>query len=85
LSCINLPASSAAGGHPKLLYAQAAGLASRSLVGNQMLLNRDKPLRKKQGLSKHERIFGTLCLGFPAVKFRNKVMGKKIPIQWNEG
>ncbi len=67
------------------LYAQARGLACRNLVGNQMILNGSKELRKKLNLKKHERIFGTLCIGWPAVKFKNKVNGRRMPVQWNEG
>ena len=35
-------------------------------------LHRSKAVRKRLGLEKHERIFGTLGLGYPAVRFRNK-------------
>ena len=65
------------------LYGQAKGLACRNLVGSQMILNRTKKFRKLLGIKKSEKIFGTLTLGYPAVKFRNKVIGKKINIQWN--
>jgi nitroreductase/NAD-dependent dihydropyrimidine dehydrogenase PreA subunit len=67
------------------LYAQVKGVGSRNLVGNQMILNRSQAVRKRLGLEKHERIFGTLGLGYPAVKFRNKVEGKTLNIQWNDG
>ena len=63
------------------LYAQVKGLACRNLGGNQRVLNRNKKFRKELELKKHEKIFGTLTLGYPAVKFRNKVNGKQIPIQ----
>jgi NAD-dependent dihydropyrimidine dehydrogenase PreA subunit/nitroreductase len=66
------------------LYAQVKGVGGRNLVGNQMFLNRNKAIWKRLGLEKHERIFGTLGLGYPAVKFRNKVEGKTLPIQWND-
>jgi nitroreductase/NAD-dependent dihydropyrimidine dehydrogenase PreA subunit len=66
------------------LYAQVKGVGSRNLVGNQMILNRSKAVRKRLGLEKHERIFGTLGLGYPAVKFRNKVEGRTLSIQWND-
>jgi nitroreductase len=65
------------------LYAQSKGIACRNLVGNQMILNRSKAFRKMLGLKKDERIYGTLTLGYPAVKFRNKVTGKQIKVQWN--
>jgi NAD-dependent dihydropyrimidine dehydrogenase PreA subunit/nitroreductase len=65
------------------LYAQSKGLASRNLVGNQGLLNRSREFRKAAGIGKHERIYGTMTLGHPAVKFRNKVTGKHLPVHWN--
>ncbi len=65
------------------LYAQVKGLACRNLVGNQAVINRNKIFRKKVGLKPVEKIFGTLTLGYPAVKFKNKVYGKNIMIQWN--
>ena len=65
------------------LYAQSRGLACRNLVGNQMILNRNKEFRKLMGLNKYERISGLIILGYPAIKFRNKVIGKKMSIQWN--
>jgi NAD-dependent dihydropyrimidine dehydrogenase PreA subunit/nitroreductase len=65
------------------LYAQTKGIACRNLVGNQMILNRNKKFKCLIGLNKNERIFGTILLGFPAIKFRNKVTGKKIRINWN--
>jgi len=67
------------------LYAQVIGLGARNLVGNQMILNRSKAVRTRLQLGKHERIFGTLGLGYPAVRFSNKVRGRALPIQWNEG
>lgn len=66
------------------LYAMTKGLGCRILVGNQMFLNKDKTIRKKLKLSRHEKIFATIGMGFPDVEFKNKVTGKKIPIQWND-
>ncbi|MBN2349399.1 MAG: nitroreductase family protein [Bacteroidales bacterium] len=65
------------------LYAQVKGLACRNLVGNQMALNRSKKLRNTLDLGNTEKIFGTITLGYPAIKFRNKVVGKHMDIQWN--
>lgn len=64
------------------LYAQTKGLGCRNLVGNQMLLNRSKSISKKLGLKKYEKIVGTMAIGFPSIKYRNKVEGKKIDITW---
>lgn len=65
------------------LYAMTKGLACRNLVGNQMILNRDKTLRRRLGLSRKEKIFATLGVGYGAVRFRNKVIGKTLPLAWN--
>jgi len=65
------------------LYAQTKGLGCRNLVGNQVFLNKSKLFRRLIGLKKHEKIFGTIAIGYPSIKFRNKVDGKQFKIQWN--
>jgi nitroreductase len=65
------------------LYAQTKGLGCRNLVGNQNFLNRSKSIRSLIGFKKHEKIVGTIAIGYPSVKFRNKVNGKHMKIQWN--
>jgi len=65
------------------LYAQTLGLGCRNLVGNQMILNRSKFLRNFLKIGNDEKIFATIALGYPAVRFKNKVNGKRMPIQWN--
>jgi Pyruvate/2-oxoacid:ferredoxin oxidoreductase delta subunit/nitroreductase len=67
------------------LYAQARGIGCRNLVGNQMILNGSRAVRERLGLGRHERLYGTAGLGVPAVRFRNKVEGRTLPIQWNDG
>jgi nitroreductase len=66
------------------LFARSKGIGCRNLVGNQMILNKSKLVRNLLGLEKHKKIFATMGLGYPAIKFRNKVVGKKMKIQWNE-
>ena len=65
------------------VYAMTKGLGCRNLVGNQMFLNRNKKLRTILGLGKNEKIYATMGIGYPSIKFRNKVIGKKMDIQWN--
>lgn len=65
------------------LYAQTKGIACRNLVGNQMILNRSKKFRKLMGLNQTDKIYGTILMGYPAIRFSNKVVGKSIRIQWN--
>jgi NAD-dependent dihydropyrimidine dehydrogenase PreA subunit/nitroreductase len=64
------------------LYAHTKGLGCRNLVGNQMFLNRAKSIRQTLGLKKFEKIVGTMAIGYPAVRFKYKVEGKKIDIAW---
>jgi NAD-dependent dihydropyrimidine dehydrogenase PreA subunit/nitroreductase len=66
-----------------IYFAQAKGIGSRLWGPGQIFYDRSKNIRKRLGLQKREHIVGTLFLGYPAVKFRNKVQGKTLPIQWN--
>ena len=68
-----------------ILYAQARGIGSCLWGSAQTFLDRSKVVRKRLGLQKHEHILGAVGLGYPAVKFRNKVKGKTLSIQWNDG
>jgi nitroreductase/NAD-dependent dihydropyrimidine dehydrogenase PreA subunit len=66
-----------------ILYAQAKGIGSRLKGTGPIMLDRGRAARKLLGLRKKEHILGTLELGYPAVRFRNKVEGKTMSIQWN--
>jgi formate hydrogenlyase subunit 6/NADH:ubiquinone oxidoreductase subunit I len=66
-----------------ILYAQAKGIGSRLKGTGPIMLDRSKAAKKLLGLRKNEHILGTLELGYPAVRFRNKVEGKTMNIQWN--
>jgi nitroreductase/NAD-dependent dihydropyrimidine dehydrogenase PreA subunit len=68
-----------------ILYAQAKGIGSCLWGSAQTFLDRSKAVRERLGLQKHEHILGGLGLGYPAVKFANKVEGKTLSIQWNGG
>ncbi len=65
------------------LYAQVKGLGCRNLVGNQMIFTRNRRIRQLLGLGKHEQFFAIAGFGRPAVTFRNKVLGKGLPVQWD--
>lgn len=67
------------------LYAMTKGLGCGNLVGNQMFLNKSKKLREILGLNKKEKIYATIGIGYPSINFKNKVIGKKMNIQWNDG
>jgi formate hydrogenlyase subunit 6/NADH:ubiquinone oxidoreductase subunit I len=68
-----------------ILYAQAKGIGTRLKGTGQVFLDRSRSARRCLGLQRHEHILGTLELGYPAVKFANKVEGKTLSIQWNGG
>jgi len=68
-----------------MLYAQVKGIGSCLWGPGRIFLNKSKSARERLGLGKHERIFGAVLLGYPAVRFRNKVEGKTLSIQWNRG
>ena len=66
-------------------YAQVKGIASCLWGNGPIFMDKNRAARRCLGLQKRERIFGALFLGYPAVRFRNKVEGKTLPIQWNGG
>jgi nitroreductase/NAD-dependent dihydropyrimidine dehydrogenase PreA subunit len=68
-----------------VLYAQTRGVGSCLWGPGQIFLTRTGEARRRLGLERHERIYGTVLLGYPAVKFANKVQGKALPILWNAG
>jgi NAD-dependent dihydropyrimidine dehydrogenase PreA subunit/nitroreductase len=65
------------------LMAQTMGLGCRNLVGNQSILSKDREFRKVVNLGRTDRIFGLVGIGYPSVKYKNKVEGRMLPIQWN--
>lgn len=66
------------------LCARTKGLGCRNLVGNQMFINKNKRIRCRLNPAKNEKIFATMGLTDPSIKFRNKVLGKRISVQWND-
>jgi nitroreductase/NAD-dependent dihydropyrimidine dehydrogenase PreA subunit len=66
-----------------ILYAEAKGIGSRINGGIPITLDRSRGARQHLGLQKHEHILAALELGYPAVKFRNKVEGKAMSLAWN--
>ena len=67
------------------LYTMTQNAARRNLVGNRLILRRNKDLRKKLGILRQEEIFATMGVGLPAIHFRNKVRGKSVRLSWNGG
>ena len=66
-------------------YAQVKGIASCLWGNGPIFMDRSRAARRLLGLKKHDRIFGSLLLGYPTVRFRNKVEGRTMPIQWVGG
>jgi ferredoxin len=67
------------------LYAQTKGIGSCLWGAGRIVLDRNKAARRRLGLEGHDRILGVLLLGYPAVRFRNKVEGRTMPAQWVGG
>ena len=68
-----------------ILCAQARGIGSCLWGAAQIFIDRSRDARQRLALRKHEHILGALGLGYPAVRFANKVEGKAMGIQWNGG
>ncbi len=66
-------------------YAQVKGIASCLWGNGPVFMDKSRAARRLLGLHKRDRIFGALFLGYPALRFRNRVKGKAMPIQWNGG
>lgn len=48
----------------------------------RIILDRSKATRDRLGLGRREHILGVLLLGYPAVRFVNKVEGRRMNIEW---
>jgi nitroreductase len=66
-----------------MYYAQVKGLGSYLCGNGQLFLDKNRTFRNRLGLQRGEGILGALFLGYPAIRFSNKVNGKRLPIQWN--
>ena len=66
-------------------YAQVKGIAGCLWGNGPIFMDKSPAARRQLGLGRSDRIYGALFLGYPAVKFRNKVEGRRMAIQWNAG
>ena len=66
-------------------YAQVKGIASCLWGNGPIFMDKSPAARRQLGLRRSDRIFGALFLGYPVIKFRNKVEGRRMAIQWNGG
>lgn len=68
-----------------IYYAQTQGIGSCLSGNGPLFFDKNKNVRKRLNLQKRENILGALFLGYPAIKFSNKVNGRAMLIQWNSG
>jgi formate hydrogenlyase subunit 6/NADH:ubiquinone oxidoreductase subunit I len=68
-----------------ILYAQSLGIGSRINASGSLNLDRSRAIRSRLNLAPHENILAMVEMGYPAVRFSNKVEGRTLPIQWNGG
>jgi hypothetical protein len=60
-------------------------VAWRILVRKRMIYNSNKKLLKKLGIMKGKKIFGPMGVRLPAIRFQNKIMGKRMALTCNGG
>jgi nitroreductase len=68
-----------------VLYAQTKGVGSSLWGPGQIFLTRSREARERLRLDRHERIYGTVLLGYPAIKFSRPWIDHSFQIQWNAG
>jgi len=66
-----------------MYYAQVKGVGTCLWANGPLFIDKNRSLRQQMGIKTNERIFGAMYLGYPAVRFSNKVVGKTLSIQWN--
>jgi nitroreductase/NAD-dependent dihydropyrimidine dehydrogenase PreA subunit len=66
-----------------MYFAQVKGVGACLWANGPIFMDRVPTIRRKLGISREERIYGSLYMGYPAIRYSNTVAGKQIPIQWN--
>jgi nitroreductase len=66
-----------------MYYAQVKGIGTCLWANGPLFIDKHRQARRRLGIESNERIFGAMYMGYPAIRFRNKVAGKKMAIQWN--
>ena len=66
-----------------MYYGQARGVGTCLWANGPLFIDKHRGARRQLGLRPTERIFGAMYLGYPAVRFSNKVNGKTLALQWN--
>jgi nitroreductase/NAD-dependent dihydropyrimidine dehydrogenase PreA subunit len=68
-----------------MYYAQVKGVGTCLWANGPLFIDRHRASRLKLGLGSNEHIFAAMYMGYPAVRFSNKEIGKVMAIQWNGG
>jgi hypothetical protein len=63
-------------------YAHAHGMGSCLWGAGRTILDRGREARQRLGPRSGEHVLGVLLLGYPAVRFVNKVEGRALPTRW---
>ena len=66
-----------------MYYAQVKGVGTCLWANGPLFIDKNRQTRRQIGIKPNERIFGAMYMGYPAVRFSNKIIGKLMPIQWN--
>jgi nitroreductase/NAD-dependent dihydropyrimidine dehydrogenase PreA subunit len=66
-----------------MYYGQVKGVGTCLWANGPLFIDKHREARRQLGLRPNERIFGAMYLGYPAVRFSNKVNGKSLAVQWN--
>ncbi len=66
-----------------MYYAQLKGVGTCLWGNGPIFIDKNRQARRMLGMASNERIYGALFMGYPAVRFSNKVSGRKLGIQWN--
>jgi nitroreductase len=68
-----------------MYYAQVKGVGTCLWANGPLFIDKHREARRLLGINRSERIFGAMYLGYPSVRFSNKVGGKSFALQWNGG
>ena len=64
------------------LYAYVDGVGTCLWGAGLATLNRNRTARRALGLGRREHMLGALLLGYPAVRFSNRVEGRLWDVDW---
>jgi nitroreductase/NAD-dependent dihydropyrimidine dehydrogenase PreA subunit len=68
-----------------MYYAQVKGVGICLWANGPLFIDKHREARRHLGIAPGERIFGAMYMGYPVIRFSNKVSGKTMAIQWNGG